>query len=226
MKQYLILFSVLLFLQSCKNDKEQPEQVETTTTELSLTTAEKIAKAYGVDNWDAVNEIKFSFNVKKDSSLFSRNWTWSPKTNNVALSTTNNTIRYNRNTMDSTFINADKAFINDKFWLLAPYNLVWDKGVTTSETANVNAPISNKKLNKITISYPEEGGYTPGDAYDFYYNEKYMIEEWVYRKGNAQQPTMLSTWENTQDFNGIKIALSHKKTDDNWELFFSDVSVK
>lgn len=223
MKKYILLFSVLFFIQSCKSDKENT--VTSENTEKPLTVAEKIAQAYGIENWDNVNTITFSFNVKKDSTLFKRSWDWSPKTNDITLRTPNDTLRYNRSQMDSTFINADKAFINDKFWLLAPFNLVWDFGTTISEPVQEAAPISKKKLNKITLIYPNDGGYTPGDAYDLYYNNAFLIEEWVYRKGNAKEPSMMSTWENNTNFNGVLLSLSHKKADDNWELFFDEVSI-
>lgn len=223
MKHFTLIFSVLLILQSCKSDKENTPTTEKN--EKELTTSEKIAQAYGIENWNEVNTISFDFNVRKDSSLFKRSWKWSPKTNNITLITPNDTLQYNRNEMDSTFINADKAFINDKFWLLAPFNLIWDSGTTISESVEETAPISKKILYKITLTYPNEGGYTPGDAYDFYYNSDFFIEEWVYRKGNAKEPSMMSTWENNVGYNGVIIALSHKKTDDNWELFFDNVSI-
>ena len=35
--------------------------------------------------------------------------------------------------------------------------------------------------------YLSEGGYTPGDAYDIYFNEDYMIKEWTFRKGNSDR---------------------------------------
>ncbi len=223
MKKYILIFSTLLFIQSCKSDKENAVTIGSA--EKTPTVSEKIAQVYGISNWDKVNTITFSFNVKKDSSLFKRSWVWSPKTNDVTSITANDTLRYNRNHIDSTFINADKAFINDKYWLLTPFNLVWDSGTVISEPIQEVAPISKKTLNKITLTYPQNGGYTPGDAYDFYYNDEFLIEEWVYRKGNIKEPSMMSTWENNTNFKGILIPLSYKKTDDNWELFFDDVSI-
>ncbi|TYB79290.1 hypothetical protein [Bizionia myxarmorum] len=223
MKKYVLLFTISLVIMSCKTDKDNK-----TTTELDetpLTVSEKIAQAYGIENWDTVNEITFSFNVKKDSTLFKRSWKWSPKTNDIYFTSGSDTLNYNRNNMDSTLIRADQAFVNDKFWLLAPYNLVWDSGTTKSEPVQELAPISQKKLNKLTVTYPNDGGYTPGDAYDFFYNDDYLIEEWIYRKGNSAEPTMVSTWENNTDLKGLLMSLSHKKTEDNWELFFTYVSI-
>ena len=77
----------------------------------------------------------------------------------------------------------------------------------------------------ITLTYPDQGGYTPGDAYDIFYNDDFMIEEWVFRRGNAQEPTMATTFENYKDYNGIKIATDHKMADGNWNLNFTDVTI-
>ncbi len=224
MKKVILLICLALSLQTCKSDKS--ESTLETKEIVELTIAEKIANRYGFENWNTVETIKFTFNVDKDSSHFERSWEWSPKTNDVVLKSNNDTLRYNRSKIDSTFINADKAFINDKYWLLTPFNLVWDSGTTISDPEKDTAPLSKKELNKITLTYNNEGGYTPGDAYDFYYNDDYIIEEWIFRKGNAKEPSMMTTWENNQDINGILVTSSYKKTADNWELSFSDIEIE
>ena len=224
MKKVILLICLALSLQTCKSDKS--ESTLETKEIVELTIAEKIANRYGFEIWNTVETIKFTFNVDKDSSHFERSWEWSPKTNDVVLKSNNDTLRYNRSKIDSTFINADKAFINDKYWLLTPFNLVWDSGTTISDPEKDTAPLSKKELNKITLTYNNEGGYTPGDAYDFYYNDDYIIEEWIFRKGNAKEPSMMTTWENNQDINGILVTSRYKKTADNWELSFSDIEIE
>jgi len=37
---------------------------------------------------------------------------------------------------------------------------------------------------------------------------------------------MITTFENYQDFDGIKIALDHKKSEGNWNLNFTNVKIK
>ena len=37
---------------------------------------------------------------------------------------------------------------------------------------------------------------------------------------------MITTFENYQDYNGIKIAKDHKQNDSNWNLNFSNISIK
>ncbi|MCX7550770.1 hypothetical protein [Xanthomarina sp. F2636L] len=222
MKNLNLIIIIFLLFSACKSDKKETISKK----EITLSPVEKIAHAYGIDHWNKVKEIAFTFNVDRDSTHFERSWIWNPKANLVTLISNNDTIQYNRIQLDSTNINSDKAFINDKYWLLAPFNLLWDEGTTISNPTEEMSPISKKILNKITLTYSNEGGYTPGDAYDFYYNTDYIIEEWVYRKENAKVPTMITTWENNKNFNDITISLNHKKADDYWELYFTNISIK
>ncbi|WP_055442956.1 hypothetical protein [Lacinutrix himadriensis] len=218
MKNTFLVLCALITLISCKKE-EKKEAIK----ELSV--AEKIANAHGFENWDKVSEIAFTFNVDKDSTHFERSWTWKPKTNDVRLISNLDTIYYNRKNVDSISIKADQGFINDKFWLLAPFQLVWDSGTTITEPTKEKAPISETLLNKITLVYANEGGYTPGDAYDFYYDDNYMIKEWIYRRGNAGEASMITSFESQKDFNGLKIALEHIKKGENWNLNFTNIQV-
>ena len=214
----LLLLSLLLFV-SCKS--------ETKTEIKELTTAEKIANAHGFEKWRDVTSIKFTFNVDADSTHFERKWLWKPKSNEVTLFKDSiNSIVYKRTEVDSLTAQTDSGFINDKYWLLAPFNMIWDKGTTFSEPIKESAPISKKILNKITLTYTGKGGYTPGDAYDFYYNDDFIIQEWIFRKSNDPKPSMATTWEDYEDVNGIKIAKSHKKAEGNWNLNFTDIQVE
>jgi hypothetical protein len=219
----------MIVLVSCKTDsKDQNETTENISEEKKeLSVAEKIAQAHGFDQWKNVNSIEFTFNVDRGENHFERPWTWQPKENYVVSAISKDSIyMYTRTKMDSVSINVDKAFINDKFWLLVPFQLVWDEGKTISETVKEIAPISKTELNKITLTYGNEGGYTPGDAYDIFYDDDYIMREWVFRKGNSQEPSMTTTFENYEDFNGLKIAKDHKMVEGEFNLYFSNIKVK
>ncbi|KAB1067808.1 hypothetical protein F6U93_09405 [Tamlana haliotis] len=213
MKNFYLIFCLTLLFIACKND-QTPEAI-----------AEKIAQAHGFENWKKVSEIQFTFNVDKDSMHFDRKWAWKPKTDQVTHYKGRDTIKYFRSQKDSTLAQTDRGFINDKFWLLIPFQLVWEPNLTFSEITKVEAPVSKTQLNKLTITYPDQGGYTPGDAYDIFYNDDYIIQEWVYRKGNQENPTMVNTFESYQNFNGLHLALEHKKETGNWNLNFTDIKV-
>jgi hypothetical protein len=213
MKKILIIISIINVCYSCKQKREtiQPE--------VELSIAEKIANAHGYENWKNVSEITFTFAGK-------RSWIWKPKTDDISLIREQDTIHYNRAKMDSTFIKFDRGFINDKFWLLIPFQLVWDENANISEPEKATSPIAGIEMNKITLTYSNLGGYTPGDAYDIYFSNDYIIKEWGFRKSNQDKAGLINTFEYYQDFNGLKIALDHKKAEDDWNLQFTDVNVK
>jgi len=188
---------------------------------------ERVAYAHGLENWKNVQEIKFTFNVDRGGELFSRNWTWETKKGKVTMASEKDTISYSRNSIDDKVKEADANFINDKYWLLAPFQLVWDgKNIKHEHTADSEAPISKKPMQKLTIVYGNEGGYTPGDAYDFYFGDDYIIQEWVFRKANQPEPSMITTFEDYEEVNGMKIAKMHKMGEGNFKLFFTGLEVK
>lgn len=215
---YLYLF--LLLVLSCKTDKKQ--NVLDNNPEVSV--LEKVANAHGFKNWKNVNHIQFTFNVDRDTTHFERTWIWKPKINEVTRISGNDSLTFNRKAMDSIAYKANAGFINDRYWLLAPFNLIWDKNnFKHTYTKNKMAPIAKKPMNKLTIVYGAEGGYTPGDAYDFYFENDYLIKEWVFRKANQATPSMTTTWENYVNHNGFKFAMEHKQPSKDFKLFFNNI---
>jgi len=200
---------------SCKQENPQKED----------TLSKKIANAHGLKHWDKVLEFHFTFNVDKDSSHFERSWIWKPKAKEVTMLTEKDTINYKTFNIEQKSINADRGFTNDKYWALVPFQLVWDTTARLTKPVIAEAPVSKRQLNKTTLTYPEKGGYTPGDAYDIFYDDNYIIQEWAFRQKNAEKPSMENTFENYKDFNGIKIAQDHKKVQDNWNLSITNIKI-
>lgn len=191
------------------------------------TILEKIANAHGFENWKNVNEIKFTFNVDRDTTHFERDWTWNPKTNDITATSSEGSINYNWSTMDSIAKKTNAGFINDKFWLLAPYQLVWDAdNVSHSHLTEAEAPMSKKSMQKLTIVYGSVGGYTPGDAYDFYFGDDFIIQEWVFRRSNQPEPSMITSYEDYKMINGLNIATMHKMPDSDFKLYFTSLEVQ
>ena len=210
-----ILLLLILITVSCK---EEPIKV------LSFT--EKVARANGLENWDEVSEIHFTFNVDRDTVHFERNWIWHPKTGQVSMTMNGETTTYNRDAVDEGSLMADKAFVNDTYWLLAPFKLVWDQGFTMDSIVKTVAPISKDSLYKLTILYQDTVGYTPGDAYDFYIGDDYMVREWVYREDNMENNCMMTTWEDYKEEGGVKFSTLHQDETGNFQLYFTDIKVK
>ena len=233
MKKLVLILSLATVFVACKTENKDGMATSDASTEMpkddmssEQQEAWKIAEAYGAEDWDKVKEIKFTFNVDRGENHMERSWTWNPQTKDITMKAGDDTVNYNRNDMDSLAVTSDKGFINDSYWLLAPLHLVWDDAkITVQDTAT--APISKDMMHKITLTYGgDAGGYTPGDAYDMFYGDDYVVKEWIYRSGNSPQPSMMTTWEDYEDIDGIKVAKTHKGPDGDFKLYFTNVAVE
>lgn len=222
MKNSTLLILAIVCIYSCKQTTKNI--VATETEQISI--LQKIANAHGYENWTGVNDIGFTFNVDRDTSHFERAWHWKIAEHRVTSISEEDTISYSRTAIDSTLFKVDSGFINDKYWLLAPFNLVWDQeNFSFSEQPDTIAPISKETMHKLTIIYGNEGGYTPGDAYDFYFGDDYIIREWVFRKSNQPEPSLITSWEDYENIGGLELSTSHIKEGGSWRLYFTDLEV-
>jgi len=214
MKNLIIAFLFIGFLVAC-----QPK--ETTPDTLPM----KVAMAYGYDKFDEVNSIAYTWNVQVDSATVStRDWKWNIKERTVDYATSDTSFTYSIDLPADQLPDADKGFINDKYWLMMPFQLAWDSGYTYEEEANITAPISAADATKLVIVYNSTDGYTPGDAYDLYLDENNMIMEWTFRKGNGPEGRTF-TWENAQEFGPIKLATNHGFAAGQKFIWFTNISV-
>ncbi len=189
--------------------------------------AKKVASAYGIDNYKNAKAITFTFNVKRDTSITSRSWNWNIADNIVTMTTPKESVTYKRDTIQSTAIKSvDQKFINDQYWLIFPFHLIWDSGSTLTLKEAQISPISKKEQTMLTVQYNNKDGYTPGDAYDLYLDNKYMITEWSYRKGGAEKPSLSTTWQDMAKMKGLNIVTNHQTADGKFSIYFTGVTVK
>jgi hypothetical protein len=215
MKYVFFLFCIIV-LQCCKR----------TSSIKNLT--KQIAEANGIDSFKNVQMLEFTFNVQKDTAeASSRHWQWFPKTNEVVFVTDSSSTkfkRYDTSTSDLKKLNAQ--FTNDEYWLLYPFHLSWDKGFELLDSSMKRAPISGKSLHKITAKYNNKDGFTPGDMYDIYIDENNRIQEWAFHKGGTAAPSLITTWDNYKNFNGLQIAQEHSSKDGKFRIWFSGITLK
>jgi len=221
---YLLLaagLSILVFSCHKSNDPESE--------------ADKIAKAYGIDHFDEITEMHFTFNFEANNQTSERSWTWNRQTSEIIYEGPIQgdsvvTYSYYRNKLDSTdkkMIAVDRKFINDKYWFLFPFNLVEDTNTEIDVQGEKLAPIIREDRQKLTIQYGDKGGYTPGDAYDVYYDdEDYLIDVWVYRKNGKVENPMPTTWEDHKKLGSIIVGTDHYGQNENFRIYFDDLKVK
>jgi hypothetical protein len=222
MKRTILLCFIAISILSCKDEKESKNVAEAKEPEVY----KKIAIANGFKEFDSISKIKFTFNVKVNDTLRSeRRWVWDLNSKKISLTEKDSTMSYiKKDSIAKEIEYIDQRFVNDSYWLLFPFQLKW-ANAEFSEQKMAKAPISGQEMQMLTVSYPSEGGYTPGDSYDIYFDDENMIREWVYKASGGGRE-LATTWEDYQDFEGIKIAKMHKSKDANFQLFFTDISIE
>jgi len=191
----------------------------------------KIARVYGIQAFDRLEAVRYTFNVFINGKNIQRSWVWQPETGQVTYKGTGPDGKpmettYNRKESDPYDKKIDHWFINDQYWLLFPFHLKWDPDITLSEDGIQPLPIGSGSANRITVAYPPDEGYTPGDAYKLYYGPDYHIKQWTYHKGGAKEPTRAATWDQHASVGPITISLMHRGADETFKLWFTDVAVK
>ena len=208
--------------------------ISTSPSQAQNSLTEKVANAYGFKNFSKVKSISFTFNVKTKNRNIARSWYWEPGTNKVTYKGPGKdgkpvTYSYITGTIDKnntvrSFV--DARFINDQYWLLFPFHLIWDKKAEITNAGTRHYPISKKgDATCLIVKYPPSaGGYTPGDIFELYIGKDNLIHEWVYRAGGKKDGRAL-TWEGYKNFDGLYISTMHNVADKSFKLWFSNIKV-
>jgi hypothetical protein len=102
----------------------------------------------------------------------------------------------------------------------------WDLGAALSDRGPAPLPIGSGTGRRLVVAYPPDKGYTPGDVYEIFVDERFRIQQWIYRKGGAAQPTRITTWEEYERLGPLTVSLLHRSADETFRLWFTDVGVK
>jgi hypothetical protein len=194
----------------------------------------RIAEAYGVSSFHTVSKIRYTFNLVRDTTRIARSWIWEPKANRVTFQnlrppqTQEKPITYIRanpgDSLPGQERSIDKMFINDQYWFLFPFHLVWDSMVTVSVKERQALPIGEGSMTQVTVSYPKSGGYTPGDAFDLFIDKTYHIRQWRYWRG-GEKMLMTSAWEHEASAGPVLFSLDRPGGTKNFKVWFTDVAV-
>lgn len=190
------------------------------------------ARAAGADAFHHVGALHFTFKAGFAGKDIERRWTWHPHEDSVVyrgkdaagLEVEAAWSRRNRFSMESPQVQAlDKWFVNDQYWLLFPLHLAWDKGVRLE-----SAPAGPGKGEawRLTAVYPPEGGYTPGDAYDIFLDRQGTIKRWIFRKGNAPEPTREAVWSPPVQVGPLRLSSERKGQGGDFRIHFADLRVE
>ena len=135
--------------------------------------ADKMAKTHGLDSFGQVEGIRYTFNVERPGVNVSRSWEWNPKTDSISYEGKDKDgkpvkVTYQRSQATGVPEDIDANFLNDQYWLLLPFHVIWDTSAAVTDEGMQKPPLGNGSGEKLVVKYPSDGGYSPGDTWDVY----------------------------------------------------------
>lgn len=200
--------------------------------------SEEIAKAYGLDSFGQIEQIRYTFNIDLPAIKLARTWTWEPKTGRVTYESKDKAgkpvkVTYLRSELDkqeaSVKDDIDPGFVNDQYWLIFPFHQFQDSGAKVEDAGMQKLPLGPGSAEKVVVSYASEmGGYTPGDTWTLFVGPDKRVKEFIYHRGGSKKPTVVTTtWAAYKKAGPLLVSTDHRGTADGKpaRIFFSDVSV-
>ena len=218
-----LVFAVLVFAEASSAQTKSP-------------IAEQIAKTYGLDSFGQIDAIRYTFNIP--GFKLTRTWTWEPKADRVTYEGKDKEgkpvkVTYVRSQLSNQPDNVKKeiepGFVNDQYWLVVPFHMIWDTGSTVEDKGMQKVPGGKGSARLVVVKYPSNVGYTPGDTWEFYVGSDNRIQYMVFHHGGAAKPSLVKvTWEGYKKAGPLLISTEHQGTADGnpAHIFFTDVAVK
>ena len=200
---------------------------------------DQIVKTYGLDSYGQIEAIRYTWNGEIPGVFkLSHTWEWEPKTNRVTLEGKGKDgkpvkVSYLRSDLskqpDNVKNEVDPGFINDNYWLLFPFHAYWDTSATVTDQGLKKLPAGAGSARLVSVKYPNEGGYTPGDTWDLYVGKDNRVQQLAYHRGGTKKPSLvIATWTGYKKAGPLLISTEHRGTADGKPLhiYLTDVSVK
>ena len=233
--RFLIFGALVFAASSCS---QQPSSAPQQSARTSGPSAEQIARSYGLDSFGQVEAIRYTWSAQFPGVNISRSWVWEPKTGQVSYEGKDKDgkpvkatyLRSQLNNQPANVVNeVDPAFLNDNYWLLFPLHAYWDKSATVTNQGLKQLPQGSGSAEMVSVKYPSDGGYTPGDTWDLYVDKDNRVQQMVYHRGGPRKPSLvIATWEGYKKAGPLLISTDHQGTADGNSLrvVISDVAVK
>src|SRR6201998_201224 len=188
----LLVFGVLVLAAPCWTQTRPP-------------IVEKLAKTYGLDSWDQIQAIRYSFDLDIPGLIkLSHSWEWEPKTGKVTYEGKDKDgkpvkVTYVRSQLssqpDAVKNEIEPAFVNDNYWLLFPFYLYWDTSAQVEDAGKHKLPLGKGTAEQVVVKYPSNVGYTPGDTWELFVGDDNRVEEFIYHRRGPE--TTAATYKKT-----------------------------
>jgi hypothetical protein len=206
---------------------------------------ELIAALGGEPAWEKARQFRFDFVVEREGKRAAEfRHAWDRYTGDYRVSGADKSgapwvAYFNVNTREgSAFVNgrpiegeekkklletAYGRFINDSYWLLAPWK-VFDPGVTRAYEGEKAGP-EGEPCDVIRLSF-ENVGLTPKDIYWLWITrEGRRMVQWQYVLGGAQEEPTTALWKDWRKFAGLALSVEKIIPARSVRILFENVSV-
>lgn len=190
----------------------------------------RIIDAAGVRRYRDIQTLRFTFNVSHGTNTTRRHWLWEPHHDRVTRGREGDLdhVSFVRGELtDASHPNAlkaDQQFINDSFWLLPQLHLMWSEDVRLEDRGAAPLPIGSGTARHVVATFPADNQ-TPGDVYELFLDDQDRIVQWIFRRGGADKPNLICTWQNYVTAGPFTMAMDHHSADGSFRLWFTDVAV-
>ncbi len=200
--------------------------------------AQEMAKTCGLDSFDQIEAIRYTFNIEFPGAKVARSWEWEPKTGKITYDSKDKDgnpvhVSYLRSELssqpDMVKNVVDPAFFNDQYWLLIPLHAIWDTSATVTDDGMQKMSLTDGSLDRISVKYSGETGYTPGDTWELYVDADHRVQEMDYHRGGPKKPSLvIVSWAGYKKAGPLLFSTEHKGTADGAPLTqtFTNVAVK
>jgi hypothetical protein len=206
---------------------------------------EFLAALGGQSAWDKARQFKFDFVVVRDGQALARfSHAWDRYTGDYRMSGTDKTgapfvVYFNVNTKagqayvngkpaegeanEAMLKNAYGRFINDTYWLLAPWK-IFDPGVHLAYEGEKPCP-QGGTCDVLRLSF-DNVGLTPKDKYWLWITrDGRKMVQWQYLLNGAAEDPTTAQWNDWQTVGGIALSMDKPITGKPAEIKFENVSV-
>lgn len=207
---------------------------------------ELIVAMGGPEAWEKARQFRFDFVVQREGKAVARfSHAWDRYTGDYRLQGTEKSgapyeVYFNVNTRDGkVLVNGRPAegetgadllrssygrFINDTYWLLAPWK-IFDPGVVLAYDGEKPCP-EGGACDVIRLSFGETVGLTPRDVYWLWITrDGRKLVQWQYVLGGAAEEPATAAWKDWRPFGGILLSLEKPLLGRPAVIRFENVSV-
>lgn len=207
---------------------------------------ELIAALGGEGAWVKARQFQFDFVVEREGKVLARfSHAWDRYTGDYRLTGTDKTgapfvVYFNVNTrLGQAFVNGKSVegdpraaqlenaygrFINDTYWLLAPWK-VFDPGVNRAYDGEKPCP-DGGVCDVLKLSFGENIGLTPRDIYWLWITrDGRRMTQWQYVLNGATEEPTTAAWKEWRKFDGILLSLEKPMSGRPVVIRFENVAV-